>query len=294
MKVLITGGTGTIGGLLTRELQERGTTVRVLTRKTPEAGKVPSDVEIAVTDRLDPTSVELAMEGVDKLFLLNAVSADELTQALIALSAAKRSGIRHITYLSVLQVERFPDVPHFAAKRAVEIALEDSGVQHTNLRPGYFFQNDIWVKEAIMKAGRYPMPIGTAGIAGIDARDIAEAAAITLSNEGHDGKTYDLTSAQLLSGPHNAAVWSKLLGRDVHYGGHDFDAFQQHLQTYLPAWNAFDISKMFQGFFERGMTTTDVEVSRLSKLLGHAPRTYQQFAEEVAGEWSAESDGARP
>lgn len=83
MKVLITGGTRTVGRHLLEELQARNVDVRVLTRKNPEPGKLPSNVEIAVGDMLDPASLEPAMEGVDKLFLLNAVSAEELTQALI-------------------------------------------------------------------------------------------------------------------------------------------------------------------------------------------------------------------
>ena len=101
------------------------------------------------------------------------------------------------------------------------------------------------------------MPLGTAGIAGIDVRDIAEAAAITLTTAGHDGQTYDLASAELLSGPRNAAIWSSLLGREVKYCGHDFVGFEKYLLAYVPAWTAFDIRKMYQGFYERGFSTDE-------------------------------------
>jgi uncharacterized protein YbjT (DUF2867 family) len=99
MKVLVTGGTGNVGGAVVNELLKRGAEVRVLARKQPEPSKLPAEVEIAIGDLLDPVSVEKAMQGVDKLFLLNAVVTDELTQALIAYGIAKRVGIRHLTYL---------------------------------------------------------------------------------------------------------------------------------------------------------------------------------------------------
>jgi uncharacterized protein YbjT (DUF2867 family) len=210
MKILVTGGTGNVGGAVVKELLKRGAKVRVLARKQPEEGKLPAGVEIAIGDLLDPGSAEQAMQGVDKLFLLNAVVADELTQALIAYGIARRVGLKHVTYLSVFKVEQFRDVPHFASKLAVENALREFGVPYTILRPGYYIQNDALLKGALTGPGIYPMPIGTAGICAVDIRDIAEVAAISLTQDGHEGQTYDLVGPALISGPGNAATWSKL------------------------------------------------------------------------------------
>ena len=84
MKVLVTGATGKVGSAVVAELVQRGADVRVLVRKQPKEGSLPHGVEIALGDLLDPVSVEKALVGVDRLFLLNGVVADELTQALIA------------------------------------------------------------------------------------------------------------------------------------------------------------------------------------------------------------------
>jgi uncharacterized protein YbjT (DUF2867 family) len=62
-----------------KELLKRGAEVRVLARKQPEEGKLPAGVEVAIGDLLDPVAVEQAMQGVDKLFLLNAGVPEELT-----------------------------------------------------------------------------------------------------------------------------------------------------------------------------------------------------------------------
>jgi uncharacterized protein YbjT (DUF2867 family) len=288
MKILVMGGTGNVGGALVKELLTRKANVRVLARKQPEEGKLPDAVEVAIGDMLDPVSVEQAMQGVDKLFLLNAVCADELTQALIAYGIARRVGLKHVTYLSVFKVEQFRDVPHFAAKLAVEQALREFGVPYTILRPGYYIQNDRMLKDALRGPGIYPMPIGTAGICAVDTRDIAEAAAISLTREGHEGQTYDLVGPTLISGPGNAATWSKLLGKEVKYTGHNFDQWEEQMRARAPGWTAFDLRTMFQGYFDRGFASTEQEVTRVTKLLGHAPRSYEDFASETAALWRNE------
>ena len=76
-------------------------------------------------DLLDPASVESALRGADKLFLMNAVVADELPQALIAITKARKAGIKHIVYLSALCADKYFEVPHLASKRAVENALRE-------------------------------------------------------------------------------------------------------------------------------------------------------------------------
>jgi uncharacterized protein YbjT (DUF2867 family) len=284
MKILVTGGTGNVGGKVVSELLKRGADVRVLARKQPEK-MAQAGVEIVTGDLLDPASVEQAMRGVGKLFLLNAVVADELTQALIAYGIAKRLELKHVTYLSVFKVDQFRDVPHFASKLAVEGALREFGVPFTILRPGYYIQNDLGLKDALTKAGVYPMPLGTAGIAAADVRDIAEAAAISLTDNGHDGQTYDIVSPALISGPGNAALWSKLLGKEIKYTGHDFDQWEQGMRARMPGWSAYDLRMMLQGYFERGFASTETEVARLTKLLGHEPRSYKEFATETAELW---------
>lgn len=287
MKILVTGGTGTVGSAVAGELVQRGAEVRVLARKQPQAGKLPPGMEAAIGDLLDPVAVEQAMRGVDKLFLLNAVSPDELTQALIAYNLARRVGLKHVTYLSVFKADQNRDVPHFASKVAVENALREFGVPYTILRPGYFFQNDARLKDALTGAGVYPVPIGTAGMAAVDVRDIAEAAAISLTEGGHAGQTYDLVSSTMLTGPGAAALWSKLLGREITYTGHNFDQFEQAMRARMPAWAAFDLRVMFEGYFERGFASTEAEVARFAKLLGHAPRTYEDFASGTTAVWKA-------
>jgi uncharacterized protein YbjT (DUF2867 family) len=289
MKILVTGATGTVGGELVKALVQRGAHVRALTRKQPEPGTFPSAVEIAFGDLSDPVSVAEAIKGVDKLFLLIGNVPDEFTQALTAYGLAKRAGLKHVTYLSVFKADQFLEVPHFAAKHAVEEAIRAGGMPYTILRPGYFVQNERRLKPVLTGAGVYPVPAGNHGLAVVDVRDIAEVAAMSLTEEGHEGKTYDLVSSEMLTGPAAAATWSKLLGKKITYAGHgDFDGFEAQLRkTGSPSWVAYDIRVMFQGYVERGFSNTEDQTARFAALLGHQPRTYSSFAEELTKEWAA-------
>jgi len=289
MKVLVTGATGTVGGELVKALLQRGADVRALTRKQPKPGTFPGAVEIALGDLTDPVSVAEAIKGVDALFLLNGNVADEFTQALTAYGLAKRAGLKHVTYLSVYKADQFLEVPHFAAKYAIEEAIRGGGIPYTILRPAYFNQNERRLKPVLTGFGVYPIPAGNQGMAVVDVRDIAEAAAISLTEEGHAGKMYDLVSSEMLTGSKAAAIWSKLLGKEITYGGHgDFDGFEAQLRdTGSPSWLAYDVRVMFQGYVERGFSNTEDQTARFAALLGHQPRTYRSFAEELAKEWAA-------
>jgi uncharacterized protein YbjT (DUF2867 family) len=286
MKILAVGGTGKVGSAVIEELVKRNADVRALVRKKDAALKMPENVELAEGDLLNPPTVEKALDGVEKLYLLNAVVPEELTQALIVYSLAKKRKIRHIVYHSVFRVEHFKDVPHFAAKFAVEAALREFDVPFTIIRPNYFFQNDESLKDPLTKTGLYPMPLGLAGISAVDIRDIAEAAAIALTGSGHEGKTYNLNGPDVLTGPMAAQIWSELLKKEVRYAGEDMEAFEEQMRQSAPSWSAFDIRIMFQGYLERGFTAEAADIANLTALLGHKPRRYEDFARETAEAWA--------
>jgi uncharacterized protein YbjT (DUF2867 family) len=290
MKILVIGGTGHVGAAVVQELRKRKADIRLLVRK--EGTPTPAGVEVAIGDLLDPVSVQKAMEGADKLYLLNAVLPDELTQGLIAYDLAKKLKLSHVVYHSVFRVEHFKDVPHFASKLAIESALREFDVPFTILRPNYFSQNDASLKDPLTKAGIYPMPLGDVGVSVVDVRDIAEAAAIVLTSGEHNGKTYNLNGPEVVSGAKAASIWGEVLGKEIRYTGHNMDAFEEQMRKKAPSWSAFDIRMMFEGYLERGFVAEDGDVEKLTKLLGHAPRRYEDFAKETYLQWQEMSKAA--
>jgi uncharacterized protein YbjT (DUF2867 family) len=129
------------------------------------------------------------------------------------------------------------------------------------------------------------MPLGEPGVSAVDTRDIAEAAAIALTSEGHLGKTYNLNGPKVLSGAWVALIWSGLLGKKIRYSGEDLDVFEDQMRKTAPSWSAFDIRMMFQGYLERGFAAEEEDVETVTKLLGHPPRRYEEFARETVQEW---------
>jgi len=289
MKILVTGSTGKVGSEVVKELRKRHAAVRALVRKKEASTPSPAGVELAEGDLLDPVSVEKALDGVDKLYLLNAVVPDELTQGLIAYDLAKKLKLKHIVYHSVFRVEHFKDVPHFASKLAIENALREYDLPFTIIRPNYFFQNDETLKDPLTKAGVYPVPLGTQGVSAVDVRDIAEATAMALTSEGHQGQIYNLNGPDVLSGPKMASLWSALLGKEIHYAEDNLDTFEQQMRQRAPAWSAFDLRMMFQGYLERGFVAGENDIAALTKLLGHPPRRYEDFARETAQAWQEQT-----
>lgn len=285
MRVLVTGGTGTVGSAVVGDLVSRGVAVRVLTRSAERAAALPAGVEGVVGDLLDPGTVRTAFAGADALFLLNAVSTTEAHEGIMGVAGARLGGVGRIVYLSVQEAERAAHLPHFGAKVAVEAAVAASGIPSTILRPNNFFQNDLWFRQAIVEHGIYPQPIGGAGISRVDVRDIAEAAAIVLTRDGHAGETYELVGPEPLTGEGCAAAWSAALGRPVAYGGDDLDAWEAQARAFLPAWMAFDFREMYGHFQRVGLAGSAGAVARQAALLGHPPRPFAAFAAECAAAW---------
>lgn len=285
MTILVTGATGNVGRQVVEQLVKRGADVRALVRD-PSKANFPASVTVAQGDLLDVDSLRAAFSGVSTLFLLNAVTADEYTQALIALNIARESGIERIVYLSVIHSDIYVNVPHFAGKHGVERMIEDMGLHATILRPAYFINNDLSIKDVVTGYGIYPMPIGSKGLAMVDTRDVGEVAAIELLRREQAAEPLPLNRINLvgpdtLTGADVAAIWTDVLGRPIAYPGEDMAGFEQNLRQYMPSWMAFDMRLMGERFVTDGMVPEAGDVERLVALLGRPLHSYRGFVEEV-------------
>ena len=291
MTILVTGSTGTIGSRVLATLAQKGVTVHALTR-SPEKAKFPPGVMPVKGDLMDIDATEAAIAKASTLFLLNAVTPDELTQALLTLSLAREAGVKGIVYFSVFHSDVFTDVPHFAGKYTVERMIEDCNLPATILRPNYFMQNDVSMKDALLGKSVYPQPIGNKGVSMVDARDIAEAVALCLlarenAAEPLPRETIELVGPDALTGEAIAGIWSEALGQQIHYGGDDLATFERPFATFAPRWMARDLRLMFGRFQQQGMAARPEAVRRFANLLGHEPRRYQDFAAETAKQWQS-------
>ncbi|NOU33084.1 MAG: NmrA/HSCARG family protein [Polyangiaceae bacterium] len=286
MTILVTGATGNVGRNVVEQLVKRGAKVRALVRD-PSKATFPAGVEVAQGDLLDVDALRRAFSGVSTLFLLNAVVPDEFTQALVALAVAREARVERIVYLSVIHSDVYVNVPHFAGKFGVERMIEQMGLHATILRPAYFMDNDVTIKDVVTGYGIYPMPIGAKGVAMIDARDIGEIAAIELVRREQSAtplalERINLVGPDTLTGTAIAAIWTDVLGRPIAYPGEDTAAFEKNLRQAMPGWMALDMRLMVERFATDGMVPEAGDVARLTALLGRPLRSYRDFVAQIA------------
>ncbi|PIF92513.1 uncharacterized protein YbjT (DUF2867 family) [Acidovorax sp. 62] len=287
MTILVTGATGRVGRHVVEQLSVRGAAVRALTRD-PAKAHFAAGVEVVVGDLLDIDAMRSALAGVKTLFLLNAVTGDEFTQAIIALNLAREAGIDRVVYLSVFDADRAVNVPHFAVKHGAERMLEALGFSATILRPTYFIDNEVMIQGVVKDYGVYPMPIGSKGVAMADARDIAEVAAMELIRRDQaPGKlpleTINIVGPDTLTGADAAAIWSEVLGRPIAYGGDDPSGFEANMGRLMPKWMAYEMRVMAERYVSDGMVPREGDRERLVKILGRPLHSYRDFVAKVAG-----------
>ncbi len=285
MKTLVIGCTGKVGIHVVKGLIDRGVTVLCMTRSADRLRTLPPDIEGRIGNLENPDTLPAVFTGVDSAFLLVAVSLNETKQGLAAVEAAKAARVKKIVYMSVYMPEGSTHIPHFGSKIPVENAVKASGVPYTILRPNNFFQNDLALKDAIMQYGIYPVPIGSVGVSRVDVRDIADCAVNALTNSGFEGQTYSIHGPDPLTGNDIARIYSRNIGRAVRYIGDDLDAWVQMVRNIMPDWRVRDLRIMYKFFQDHGTAAGKADLEKQLKLLGHAPRSFDDFAKEVANEW---------
>lgn len=285
MTILVIGGTGNVGRHLVRLLLEQRQSVRVLIRHADRAPLVPANTQAVVVDVVgDPASARAALKGIEAVFMLNAANTYETVEGLMVVAMAKAAGVRRFVYQSTHSLGHLHHIPHLGSKLAIEEAVKASGMAYTIISPNHFFQNDEFSRHALLNQGVYLNPIGDVGCWRVDVRDIAEAAAMVLTSEGHEGKNYALIGPENLTGPQCNETWGRALGRPIRYEC-DINQWQEVMRPFLPAWVVEDLGSMFEDIMKHGMLGDAEELATLTKLLGRPPRNYADYVAECVVQW---------
>ncbi len=289
MKILVVGGTGSVGGEVVKELLSREAEVRVMTSSPDKLPKLSSDVEGIVANVHDKDSLKDAVDNVDGVFFVTPFSQDEDRDGINVVEAAKVAGVKRIVYVSVHRLEDIPEAPHFARKIPVENAIKDSGIAYTLLRPNNFYQNDVWLKTPIMDYGIYPQPIGNKGLHRVDVRDIALAGANALLQHEFTGKTFSLVGPDLMTGESTAKIYAKYLGKEVVYAGDDLAKWSAQMKGMFPEWLIEDFVLMYRNFQKNGLIATPEHHAETERILGRKPISFDTFAKEIVARWKNET-----
>ena len=192
---------------------------------------------------------------------------------------AAKAGLRHLVVLSQLASDEHSPVRFLRYHAAVEQHVRDLGIPYTFLRPNLFFQGLLAFAGTIAAEGRFYAPIGDATISAIDVRDIADVAAITLTEAGHEGATYTLTGPASITHTQIAAALTAALGRDVTFTDVPPEAFAGSLRGILPPWQVEGLLEDY-AHYRRGEAAS--VSSAVAEITGRPPRDIQQFARDYA------------
>ncbi|MER6948910.1 NAD(P)H-binding protein [Nonomuraea sp. NPDC000554] len=262
--IAVTGATGNVGGQLVSLLTAAGERVTALSRQTAEP---PQGVRHVQADLDDPTSLKGAFDGVRALFLL---VAGEDPQAI--LDAARDAGVRRVVLLSSQGAGTRPHVYRHPA--AFEEAVRGSGLEWTILRPGGFHSNAYAWAESVRAARTAAAPFGDIGLPTIDPADIAEVASTALREDGHAGRTYELTGPALTTPRERAAALGAALGEPVRFIEQTRQEARTQMLRFMP-------EPVVEGTLAILGEPTDAEQKvspDVERILGRAPRSFADWA----------------
>ncbi len=282
--ILVFGATGQIGGHVATTLIERKVPIRVFVRnaKTARYADLPG-VEVAIGDLGKSETIERALTGVDRIFLLSTNQPNTTLLQANVVGAARRMGwsgqIVKISGGSYIG----PDSPVPIGREhwQVERAIEESGRPYTFLRPSFFMQGVLRTiaPQVAGGGGRIRLPLRNARISMVDARDVAAVAVSTLTESGHEGKVYDVTGPEALSHDDLAATLGRLLARPIRYQNIPLWLFRLAARARrTPAWEVEHGAKMMSQIFVSGLGSAVTSV--VADIAHKEPITFEQFARE--------------
>ncbi len=278
--ILVTGAAGKTGRAVIRALSAKGAFVRALVHRPEQAGEVQAAgaQEFVVGDmRAQPILTRAAM-GVRAIYhICPNVTPDEVIIGQAAIAAARAAGVEHFVYHSVLHPQA-EAMPHHWLKLRVEEKLFESGLPYTILQPAAYMQNVLAHWDKIVQQGIYPAPYPLETRLGmVDLEDVAEAAAIVLTEPGHAGATYELAGAEALSQTEVAAILSQHLGRPVSAQVLPLETWERQAKSSgLGDYQIETLIKMFR-YYERYGFWGNPRV--LGWLLVRPPTTFAAFVE---------------
>ena len=279
--LLITGGSGMIGSLLAEVLADRGVPFRAMLRdpgKSDALARLP-DVELVKGDFDSPTTLDAALAGVERAFLLTNSSERTEGQQKAFVAAARRAGVRHVVKLSQLEARADSPVRFLRYHAAVEAAVRDAGLEWTFVRPNLILQAYLPFAPAVAK-GVLQAPLGDARVSVVDARDIAAVAAAALTEDGHAGKVYTVTGPAAVTHPEIAAALGAAIGRDVRFESTPAEAFGDALRKAgMSAWQVDGLIEDYAHYARGEAAAASPDVERVTHT---KPRSVGDFARDYA------------
>ncbi|MFB4315197.1 NAD(P)H-binding protein [Actinomadura sp. 21ATH] len=279
--ILVTAATGNVGRQVVNGLVAEGRDVRALTR-SPETAGLPDGADVVRGGHLDLAVLERSLDGVEAVFLAWPFASAEAAPAVVE-TIAKHA--RRVVLLSSIAVR--DDVPEQADPigafhAALEEPVERSGLEWCFLRPGGFAANTLAWAPGIRAGGTVRDAFGGAAQPLIHERDIADVAVRALTEDGHAGRKYVLTGAEVLTQAEYARTIGDAIGRPVRWTEISREEARERraAQGIPPSFIDFMLDGYAAMVTEPGPVTTTFQ-----DIMGVPPRTFHTWAADHANDF---------
>lgn len=279
-KILVTGATGSIGSQVVSILKSKQVPFRAGVHSDSKAAALENQgIEAVVVDLNSINSIEKAMRGIDKVFSLSPFVPNLAELGKNIVKAAKSAGIKYIVRSSGLGADNPNAITLGRWHGEAEMAVEDSGIPFTIVRPGPFMQNYInFHAHTIKQQGAFYGAQGEGKVSLIDVRDVAEVMVKVLTSGGHEGRAYDITGPEAISNYEIARILTEITGRQIKYMDVPDGAVRKGmLDAGMPEELVNALMELIS--ISRAGYVSAV-IPTVESLLGRKPGTFRRFAED--------------
>lgn len=291
-RVLVTGATGNVGQEVVRALLRRDIEVVAADYRGDRVAAMFGNSVIATRiDFKDRRTWTGAFHGAQHMFLMRPPAiADVENNINPFVDFARAHGVDHVVFLSVAGAGKNRLVPH----RKVEDHLRASSHHYTNLRPGFFAQNlETSYRKDIVNDDRIYVPAGYTPVNWIDVRDIAEIAAIVLSEpERHRGKSYTLAGPGPVPWSEITSALTSAVGRPIRYEPASVFGYVRHLSRQGLPRGAILVQTILHFLLRFGQGAT-VDPT-LERILGRPGRSVREYITDHANLWARAPEKTTP
>src|SRR5690554_3685539 len=282
--ILVTGATGHLGTATIEHLLNNISSHKIVAFARDE-NKAKHLIEKGVRFRLgnfeDTASLDAAMQGIEKVLLISTIDHDRFQQHKNVVDAAKKAGVKHIAYTGVTLKDvntsavKFLMDSHFQT----EDYIKESGLNYTFLRNSLYAEViPMYVGEKVFETGIY-LPTGNGKVGYALRREMGEAAANVLLQNGHENKTYQITGSELYSYQDVANELSSLSGKNVNYTDADAATFPDKLKEHDVPELRILIASGFSADIKNGQY--EIVSKDLDNLLGRKSATLKESLKEI-------------
>jgi uncharacterized protein YbjT (DUF2867 family) len=286
--ILITGASGNVGREVLKQITQTGAEVRAAFQSVSKAASAPSGVEFATVDYNQSETLQTALKGVDRVFLVGPPTAELTALERNAMDVIAQSDIRQVVKLSAMGGREaiFP-----RQHTQSEEYIQASGVPYTFLRPNGFMQNMVnYNAPTINTQSAFYGSEGDGRVSQVDIRDVAAVAVKALTEDGHVGKAYTLTGPEALTNKEIAQILSDELRREIRFINLPPAQLKEALLSAgVPGWNA-DALLDLQRLYREGKAATvtrDVE-----QILGRKAISFAQFFRDYRSDFGVRKQAA--